>query len=366
MRIGRMVMGTKYATIVVLLVSLGACQTYTDATPDDDALDAQLFALEPLPKVHYYWPPAAELLEDKQSRRLYELVRITHTFCVSGEWTNERQIDNAVYTCTRLNKTNPPIKASVGVNFSPWHRRFDKALPPTDRGPTYSEEIRYFEERAVFVKQALSRYNQVYGSDVAVGAVLLDCERFEAKAGDPAWNKGMREALDAIHRKAQEVFPDATIIWYGRGMIQHPRKDTWHKTRYWTGEEIKSPLTCSLYGVPEIERMRAVFRKTVELADQKGISQVIPYVALASGYERGPTGHTWRFDWQYDPKLSLQMGAELNDPLYSQDPQKYAPYDRAGIIVFYPRPFDKRTPDWGRHFIAYVKGATVGSQSKQP
>ena len=356
-------MPARYTAVVVLLTLLSACQTYTDATPDD-GLDEQLFGLASLPKVHYYWPPAAELLEDKQSRRLYELVRITHAFCVSGEWTNDRQMDNAVYTCARINKTNPDIKASIGVNFSPWHRRFGKDLPPTDRGPTYFEEIRYFEQRALFVKQALARHNHVYGSDIAVTAVILDSERFKAKANDARWNIGMKAALDAIHRKAKQVFPDAVVIWYGRGMIQHPKTNAWRKTPYWTGDEIKAPLTCSLYNLPDIDRMRDVFRKTVELADERRISQVIPYVALASGYERNPAGHTWRSDWPFDPKFSFQMGAELNVPFYSRDPQKYAPYDRADIVVFYPKPFDERTPAWGRHFVQYIKGATAGHQAQ--
>ncbi len=354
----------QYVGMVVMLAVTGACRTHTDAKVDKADIDSELFELAALPKPHYYWPPAANLLEDKNSRRMYELVRITRTFCVAGEWTNDRQMDNAVYTCARLNKTNPLIRASVGVNFQPWHRRFGKDLPPTDRGPTFLKEIQYFEERAMFVRDAISRYNQVYRSDVAVGAVLLDSERFKTKAGDDQWNRGMREALDAIHRKAEEVFSGAVIIWYGRGMIQHPRTNTWRQTSYWTGKEIKAPLTCSLYNISEIERMREVFQKTVELADRKLIPDVIPYVALASGYKRTLTGHEWLFDWPYDPRHSFQMGAELNVPFYSRDPHNYAAYDRARIVVFYPRPFDTRTPDWGRHFVAYVKGAATAAESK--
>lgn len=349
----------KCFVFAVLLLPLADCTASEPLPLTDKQIDEELFALRVLPKTHYYWPGAAKLLEDRNSCRLYELVRITHSFCVSGEWTNQKQIDNGVYTCTRLNKTEPAIKASIGANFSPWHRKFDKSLPPTDRGKTYWDEIRYFENRANLIKGWMAESNAKYGGNIQITAVMLDCERFGIKRGNKTWNEGIRQALDAIHLKAKEHFPDAVIIWYGRGMIQNPRTNTWRKTYYWTGQEIKAPLTCSLYNVPELDRTRAVFRKTVELADEMGVSEVIPYVALASGYRRNFTGHKWLFDWRYDVEQSYQIGAELNIEKYSREPEEYAPYDRAKYVVFYPRPFDKRAPDWGRHFIAYVKGATA-------
>lgn len=136
-----------------------------------------------------------ELLNDRNYQRLYELARITHSLCVSGEWATEQQIDNCVYTCDRINKSGQSIKASLGINFSQWHRRFGKELPPTDRGPTYQEENRYFEQRARLVKQWVEQRNKEYGSDVKIGAILLDSERFEKKSGNEAWNEGMRAKL---------------------------------------------------------------------------------------------------------------------------------------------------------------------------
>ncbi len=322
-------------------------------------IDAKLAELKPLPKVHYYWPLLPELCNDRNSRRLYELARITHSLCVAGEWATAEQIDNCVYICARVNKTQPTIRSSLGVNFSPWHRRFGKELPPTDRGPTYHQEIRYFEERARLVKQWVEQSNAKYASDVNIGAITLDSERFHRKSADNAWNEGIREALDAIHTKAKSIFPDARIEWYGRGMIQVAGGTGWDKTSYWTGKEIKAPLSCSLYSVPEIERTRETFRRTCSLADQMSISDVTPWVALASGYRRGLVkSQYFDYDWSYDIIYSYQIGAELNIKWYADRPERFAPYDRAKIVVFYPPPFDKRVPDWGRHFIAYARGAT--------
>jgi len=322
-------------------------------------MNSKLFALKPLPKVHYSWPTPSELVNDRNNRRLYELARITHSLCVLGELVTKQQVDNCVYICARVNKTGPVIKTSLGVNFSPWHRKFDKKLPPTDRGPTYREEIRYFEERMRFVKECVEQSNKKYGSDVKIGAIMLDSERFYVKSGDESWNEGIHEALDAIHIKARSIFPGARIEWYGRGIARAAGGDGWAKTRIWTGKEIKAPLSCSLYTIAEIERTRETFRRTCKLADMLSIHDVTPWVALAAGYRRSLLKmQDWDCDWSYDIMYSYLIGAELNIKWYGDRPERFAPYNRAKVIIFYPRPFDKRTPGWARHFIAYVRGAT--------
>lgn len=319
-------------------------------------LVAKLSVLKPLPKAHYFWPLVHENLTDES--QLYELARITHTMCIGG-WYTQEEVDRCVYMCARVNKTNPVIKASLGVNFSPWHTKFGKDLPPTDRGPTYWEELRYFEERAQLVKQWIEQSNKKYGSDVEVGAVTLDQERLIEKPGDNTWNEGIREALDAIHIRAKTIFTTARIEWYGRGVYPAQEKTGWAKSNNFTGKEILSSLSISLYSLPNLEQMREAYRRTCKLADELGVEDVTPWVALGAGYQpsqRSP--HKWYFDWNYDLKYSYQMGAELNIPRFSEQPNRYAPYNRAKIVVLYPSPFNKQTPSWTRHFIAYVRGAT--------
>ena len=325
--------------------------------PDPNVLiDRKLAELKPLPKVHYFAPLSFELSKDRNSQRLYELARITHSLCVSGKWTTKEEIDNCVCTCAKVNKTNPAIQASLGINFSPWHRKFDPNLPPTDRGPTYWEEIDYFEERALLVKGWVEQSNKEYGSDVKISAILLDCERFHILEGDDLWNEAIRENLDIIHIKAQSIFPGARIEWYGRGIVLG---NGWKKTSTWTGKEIKAPLSCSFYTLPEIQGMRETFRRTCELADELGIEDVTPYVALGAGYRRRIVDlHRWYPDWPYDIVYSYLIGAELNIKWYGDKPENYAPYNYAKIVSFNPPPFHPKTPDWARHFIAYVRGAT--------
>ena len=349
-----------FLSIMVAAVCLGCRGSHAQPLSNAE-INAALFRLPSLPKVHYYWPPSSDLLENRNARRLYDLVRITHTCCVFGEWTNQRQVDNAVYQCSRVNRTSPEIPASMGVLFLPWHRRFGKELPATDRGPTYSEEIAYFRQRAKQIRQWVEQSNQTYGGDIQVTAIIHDSERFSYRANDPEHNKGMQEALDAIHEQTIRVFPEAHVIWYGRGMVLHPRTGKPKRTPYWTGLEISPLLTCSLYNLPEPERMHTTFRETCLLADQMGIAHVVPFVALAAGYKRNAVGRTWLVDWPFDPTYSWAMGAALNGR--SDDPSKNALYARAPFVVFYPPPFDKRAPEWPRHFIAYVHGATGLSES---
>lgn len=323
-------------------------------------LVAQLSALPALPKVHYSWPLKGELLRDRNSPVLNNLARITHALSVSGEWTNAGQIDNFVFVCARLNNTiQPTIKCSLAVNFIPWRWKFDKKLPPPAKGPTYYAEIRYFTERLNFVKRCVEESNERYSSHVKVSAVLLDCEHFRARPNDPIWNEGIRSKLDKTYSLANAAFPNARIEWFYHGMRPATGKAGWERTITWTGKEIKTPLSCAFYCLPKIEQMREMYRETCKLADEKAIEEVTPWVSLASGYRPDMTlPHKWHFDWDYDVEHSYQLGAELNIPRFSERRDSYAPYNRAKVVVFYPPPFDKRTPKWAKHFIAYVRGAT--------
>jgi hypothetical protein len=340
---------------MILSVFLGFLITgqrcLASATLTETDLYNKLVELKPLPKVHYSWGIYHKLLEDPNSRQLYQLARITHSLCIAGEWVDKQHIDTVVYICARVNKTNPAISSSIGVNYSPWHRKFDKDLPPTDRGPTYKAELDYFAERLNLIKEWVRLSNQKYGTDVNVSALILDSERFYVRPSDEKWNNGIRESLDAIHLEAQRILPGTWVEWYGRGM--HRLEDAWGQTGLWTGREIKSPLSCSLYMVPEEDFMRQILQKTFALADTYGIIEVIPHVALGSGYRRGVKKRTnWDWDWDYDIIYSYRLGRDLNQTV------KSSPYSRVTSVVFYPAPFYEKTPHWGEHFIAYVRGAT--------
>ena len=77
---------------------------------------------------------------------------------------------------------------------------------------------------------------------------------------------------------------------------------------------------------------------------------------------------------QYDIAYSWMIGKEVNDPFYAKHPERFAPWDRARRVVFFPNPFssstwkvppNKTTGEAGdvlsgvtlKHFVAYVKGS---------
>ncbi len=348
-----------FSTFLFVVVSGHLClasETFSDA-----AVYNKLIKLKPLPKPHYSWGLDPEFLDDpNNNEKLYELARITHTICIKGEWVTQAQIDKCVYACAKVNMLKPSIPSTIGINYSPWGRKFGKNLPPTDRGATYFDEISFFVERLNLIKSWVKAKNAYYKSNVEVGAILLDCERFYEKTNDVAWNKGMQEALDAIHKAGQEIFPEARIEWYGRGVAKIASTgDGWAKAPVFTGNEIKPSLSCGFYSIPELDKMREGYRRTARLAQQMGVNDVTPWVALASGYRRGLTKpYYWDNSWDYDLIYSHQVGAEMNIGWYATLPEIYAPYDRAKVIVFYPSPFHKKYLYWTKHFIAYVRGAT--------
>jgi hypothetical protein len=65
----------KLSIVVLILASFLPCMA-DQVKLSDAEINAKLMLLKPLPKIHYCWPPDANLLETRDSRRLYELARI--------------------------------------------------------------------------------------------------------------------------------------------------------------------------------------------------------------------------------------------------------------------------------------------------
>lgn len=346
----------KFFYLFFITLLFGGC---LGAALTNKEIDTKLSDLKVLPKIHYYWPIGSEVSEF----RIYHLVRITHSACVSGEWVTAKDIDKMVYACARVNKTKPVIEARLGLSFIPWHNKFDKNLSPISRDSSYFRELSFFDERCVLIKRWIAESNKKYGSDIKVGGVLLDCERFTKREGtsasDLVWNDAIRDCLDKIHERAIKHFCEARIEWFARGIQPAQSSEGWHVSQHWTGKEIKSSLSCMFYRVPELELTRETLRRTVKLASSMGIDEVTPWVALASGYRRTTTEfEKFSLNWDYDIIYSWMIGQELNNPWYGQRPERFAPYSNVKVIVFYPAPFDKRVPHHSKHFIAYVRGAT--------
>jgi hypothetical protein len=334
------------------------CQA-DDAKISHEQMLTWLRELAPLQKVHYSWPID---FKSAPNELIYEYARITHAVSVSGEWHNHDEVDQAVRLCKRVNETKPAIPATIGVNYSPWHRRFDKDLPPTDRGTTHQAELDYLRERLGVIRAELKAANERYETEIPATCVMLDSERFFIRKDDPNWNDAITAKYDAVYDIVLDVFPKARIEWYLRGAIQPSATESgWTEGGGWfTLKEKGDYFGCSLYCVPEIGNTRETFRRTVANAARHGVDEVTPWIALATGNKRSVDKfHEWALDWDYDPIYSWKLGAEVNEPWFSQPirHERFAPWNKAKIVIFHPHPFYDKTPNWGKHFVAYVRGA---------
>ncbi len=334
----------------------------------------ELRTLSPLPKVHYSWFLRPNFLKNRENKYMYELARITHSLCSDAWYTTADHAiqtgsgktiyDNMVYTCARINKTDPEIPSRIGINYSPWHRKFrldlDAPIPHKYKhtifnDPAYQAEIDTFVIKMTTVKGWIEQSNTKYGTDVKVGAILLDAERFLRRDNDPFWNEEMRRALDAIHIEAVKLFPEARIEWYGRGYKRWGSRagSKWDQTPYFTGKEIMTTVSFSCYRLPDAEHTTRIFHENAKYADSftPKIQEMTPWVALACGYKQ----NKWMDNWDFDTAISYQMGAKLNGSV--------PPYDRIPIVIFFLDPFNPDVPAWGKHFVEYCRGAaTVSSQ----
>lgn len=318
--------------------------------------------LKPLSKVHYSWPLPFKSMSDDL---LYEYVRLTHAASLSGEWGQQEQIDRAVEFCHRVNGTGPKIPASIGINYSVWHRRFGKDLPPTETGPTHQAELDYLRSRMTAIRDGIAAANRQFKSEVTVSAILFDSEHFHVNQGDAEWNAAMTQKYNAAYDIVREFFPGVRVEWYARGAV-HPGASAtgWSDATYFTLDEKGDSFGCSLYQVPEIGYTREIFRRTAIKAAKHGCEEVTPWIALASGYRRQTDRyHDFSLNWNYDLIYSWQLGRELHNSWFGvpERAERFAPWNKAKIAIFYPEPFG-RSRVWGQHFVAYVRGANGAMQ----
>ncbi len=346
-----------WVACAIALVAPKLCGAADQPAPSDDQVLTWLRDLKPLPKIHYSWPVPLEQLSDAQ---LHEYTRLTHAISVSGEWVKPEQIEHAVVICKRVNATQPQIPATIGINYSVWHRRFGKDLPPTDVGPTHIAELEYLKTRLDAIRTALATANQKHATDVVISAVLFDSEHFHVRSDDSAWNQAITAKYNAAYDMVREFFPQVRIEWYARGAIHPSASPTgWSEANYFALDEQGETFGCSLYQVPEIGYTREIFRRTARHAEQHGCDEVTPWIALASGYRRQTeTYHTFSLDWNYDLIYSWKLGAEVNHAWFGapERHERFAPWNKAKVAIFYPEPFG-RSPHWAAHFVAYVRGA---------
>jgi hypothetical protein len=328
---------------------------------------AQLKELKPLPKVAYSWSLPDNVLSQPDERH-YEYVRISRAACLQAEYATQAQIETCVHLCQ-------PSGASIGLNLKPFHNVWPADLPPTDMDsrselggtPYHEAELAVLRDalikcRTVIMKNLQYSFAAILGdmsSNVQVTAIMLDSEVFYVKPDDPAWNAAITAKYDAVYDLCKEIFPAAKVIWYEWGWEAAPSKTGWQLAPWYSPGAKADALSCDLYTPCELHRMRETFTRTVDEAKRRYIKSVVPYIALASGYQRAVTEfQTWNSNWLYGREYAYELGREINVPWFSWPDQqiRFAPWNFADCVVFYPPPWDSRTPGWLDYFQAYCFG----------
>jgi hypothetical protein len=346
----------RFSPLLIVIVIIQSGVLYAEP-PSESQVVAWMRDLKPLSKVHYSWPLPYKSMSDEL---LFEYVRLTHAASLSGEWGQPEQIERAVQVSHSVNLTRQKVPASIGVNFSVWHRRFGKDLPPTDTGPTHQAELDYLRSRMTAIRDEIAAANLRLRTDVRVTAILFDSEHFHVKPDDDNWNAAITQKYNAAYDLVREFFPKARVEWYARGAV-HPGASAtgWSQATYFVLDEKGETFGCSLYQVPEIGYTRDIFRRTAANAAKYDCDEVTPWIALASGYRRQTDKfHEFSLNWNYDLIYSWQLGLELHNSWFGvpERAERFAPWNKAKIAIFYPEPFG-RSRYWGQHFVAYVRGA---------
>jgi len=326
-------------------------------------------ALPPLRKIHYSWAIPADLFNlDSNKELLYEYVRLTHAVSITAQWAPNNFVDKCVQVCKQVNLTNPAIPASIALNYSPYHYAYKDGDSPIGLEDKYQSEIDRATLRFTLMRDLLVTANLVHNTNIQISAILLDSERFNYKdAADPQsseWNNAITAKYQTIQDIVTGLFPAARVEWYGRGAYLRCSSETGWCLNNHHPSDFTSPgysANVSLYEQEQHATEQANFRKTAEHAILFGVTVVNPWIALGAGYrpwdaETNEALRTWTMNWNYDLIYSWQIGAEIDNPWYGDRPERFAPWHMCEVAMFYPEPFG-RTHDWGRHFIAYVRGA---------
>eukprot|EP01050_Picozoa_sp_SAG11_P007000 SAG11_NODE_569_length_8458_cov_5.574231_3_plen_191_part_00 len=184
----------------------------------------------------------------------------------------------------------------------------------------------FYSGRLREIAASLARTNRELGSDVAVGAVLLDSEKLSTSwKGNTTMQAALTRKHNLMYDAGKGVFPQAVVEQYSRGSVVD-EKGMAHTASplpfaVWpvytlAADERSDGFATSLYSIPEVGQTRAQFRATAANARAHNVSSVTPWLALGQGYRRSvPAGtNYWAAAWDYGYEYSWLLGREIADP----------------------------------------------------
>ena len=272
-------------------------------------------------------------------------------------------------------------------------------------GQALRDELACYKASLATADKYLRAANQQLGSDVVFSAMLFDQEYFgvhyifeqpdnQSGFGDMHYHLNSTRAKidavnhgnDAVYNATLQAWPHATIDQYQRGSIWQTVGDktrgcdfhqcSWESRAHglWCGttvagkkgegnadvvpcgqtyyslEERGTALSTNVYSVGhDFQVIREAFNRTVNSARAMGLSPplVTPWVWLGGGTKRVVAnfgGGANDEKWNYELINSWTLGLEINQPYYGQHPVRFAQWDAAQRVAFYPSMFGRNVP----------------------
>jgi hypothetical protein len=181
--------------------------------------DNLLKGLPALPKPHYSWPLPGLFLADVEHADgvLIDFARITSsvpldlTYMASADrgWDT---VQVAVQACHRATPN-----CTLAINYSPWQRwpNANDEPDPTLRGPPEAAELAHYRAGLANVSRLVLTANAELGSDVRVGALLIDSEVFESDWWfPPSYHDAVARKHELIFNCSRAAFPEAATLFY--------------------------------------------------------------------------------------------------------------------------------------------------------
>lgn len=160
--------------------------------------------------------------------------------------------------------------ASLSINHSPWYNHYsskDKTLAPDCCPEKEAAELSWYRRRlaqtAVWIEQANARLK----TNVTVGAVMLDAERWTSTSGkNQSWDAAMTRKHTLMFNATAELLPGVTLQWYDRGGYTYDGMGTGYfaPSPYYTLDEPGTVFSTSLYALGQVGYTREQVRGAIQ------------------------------------------------------------------------------------------------------
>lgn len=309
----------------------------------EDKMLAEFRALKPLIKTHYSWPMPDEylnLIVPDAMNIMCEFARVTGAICLRAEYATERNVICLAEVCSKT-------KAKLTLLYTPFYKGGGVVTPIENA----QKELEVIRARLTSIKQYLDKYNNDHALNIQFEMILLDFE---------AWQRQEKaiSILNNVYGLFKFYWPQTRIHWYSMGGIIRDASNLGYGLHGFINLEIKkTEFSIPLYNIPDLGTTREIYNRTCQLADSFYINQVIPWIALGSGFKpaNGEEFPPFIKEWDYDIGVSKWLGFEINNPWFSKQYPRYPKWDRATFAVFYPT---MAGAIWFKHFCAYCEGAS--------